>query len=88
MHPKSFWFRFGYQATLPWRGSWDDLARLSFSERVAKLEEVVVNSLLKWAEDTAPHKSNQIYYLGSGSKQIIGTLEEAWGQSKRMGKAG
>ena len=87
--PRASGFVSGIQATLPWRGGvWDDLARLSFSERVAKLEEVeFVNSLLKWAEEHRPLISpNQIYYLGSGSKpNYIGTLEESLGaQSKRM----
>ena len=79
--PRASGFVSGIQATLPWRGGvWDDLARLSFSERVAKLEEVdFVNSLVKWADERKPLISpNQIYYLGSGSKpNYTGTIEES-----------
>ena len=90
--PRASGFVSGIQATLPWRGgSWDDLARLSFSERVAKLEEVdFVNSLVRWADERKPLISpNQIYYLGSGSKpNYTGTSEESLSaQSTRMGES-
>ena len=90
--PRASGFVSGIQATLPWRGGvWDDLARLSFSERVAKLEEVeFVNSLIKWADERKPLISpNQIYYLGSGSKpNYTGTSEESLSaQSTRMGES-
>ena len=90
--PRASGFVSGIQATLPWRGgAWDELAKLTFLERVAKIQDgEYVKSLVKWADEHKPLiNPNQIYYLGSGTKpNYTGTIEDSLGaQAQRLGES-